>query len=111
MFEQGNLFNSLPNAQDSEVFDDLIKHPLVRIERILSHGQRSPDDGWYDQDEHEWVSVLQGEAELTFENGEIVKLHVGDYINIPANTKHKVSWTKPNTDTVWLAVFYPATGN
>ncbi|MDD1779689.1 cupin domain-containing protein [Enterovibrio sp. ZSDZ35] len=108
MFKQGSLFKSLPNAQNNEVFDDLIKHPSVRIERIVSHGQCSPDEGWYDQDEHEWVIVLQGEAEITFENEQVIQLKHGDHLNIPAHTKHKVSWTKPETNTVWLAVFYPA---
>ncbi|KXF83210.1 cupin domain-containing protein [Enterovibrio coralii] len=106
MFKQANLFNPLPNAENSEVFDDIVKRPFVRIERIVSHGQTSPDEGWYDQDEHEWVMVLEGEAELTFDNGQMVKLVRGDHIEISAHTKHKVSWTKPNTDTVWLAVFY-----
>ncbi|EOD81233.1 hypothetical protein D515_04134 [Grimontia indica] len=108
MFKQGNLFKSLPNARINEVFEDLVKHPFVRIERIVSRGQTSPETGWYDQDENEWVVVLQGSAELTFESGEVMPLQAGDHVNIPARTKHKVSWTEPEKETVWLAVFYPS---
>lgn len=107
MFKCNNLFDPLPDASAGEIFEDLIQHPVVRIERIVSKGQTSPEHGWYDQDEQEWVVVLKGRAELTFESGEIVKLGAGDHINIPAHSKHKVSWTDPETETVWLAVFYP----
>ena len=107
MFKHGNLFDPLPDASAGEVFEDLISNPSVRIEQIVSRGQTSPKSGWYDQDEHEWVVVLKGMAELTFEQGEVVKLRVGDHVTIPAHTKHKVSWTHPECETVWLAVFYP----
>ncbi len=106
MFRHGNLFYPLPDAGSGEVFEDLIKTSLVRIERIVSRGQTSPERGWYDQAEHEWVVVLKGAAELTFEQGEVVKLGAGDHVHIPAHTKHKVSWTDPESETVWLAVFY-----
>ncbi len=83
-----------------------MRSPTVRIERIVSKGQTSPDSGWYDQEEHEWVMVMKGQATIAFENGTSVTLAQGDYLNIPAHCKHKVSWTDPNRATVWLAVFY-----
>jgi cupin 2 domain-containing protein len=49
--------------------------------------------------------VLQGEAIIAFESEE-VHLNAGDYCNIPAHTKHKVTWTLPECETVWLAVHY-----
>ncbi len=101
-----NLFKNLPHDASEETFEDLLCHEALRIERIVSHGQTSPAEGWYDQKEHEWVLVLKGAAELTFENGVIQRLEEGDHINIPAHTKHKVSWTDPDQETIWLAVFY-----
>ncbi|ENK2317494.1 cupin, partial [Vibrio alginolyticus] len=53
-----NLFEDLPNNLDEEVFEDLLTHKNLRIERIVSTGQTSPKSGWYDQEEHEWVLVL-----------------------------------------------------
>lgn len=101
-----NLHDNLPADLPQEVFTDLLSAGSVRIERILSHGHTSPATGWYDQDEHEWVMVLQGEGELTFANGDVVRLSPGDYLNIPAHTRHKVSWTDPAQITLWLAVLY-----
>ena len=102
-----NLFTSLPDHLDQEEVEDLLNQPNVRIERILSKGQPSPETGWYDQDKNEWVVVLQGSGEITFEDGGKAQLKPSDYINIPAHRKHKVSWTDPDNVTVWLAVFYP----
>ena len=50
--------------------------------------------------------VLKGEAVLLFEEGTTKNLKPGDYLNIPAHTKHKVEWTEPDSETIWLAVHY-----
>ena len=101
-----NIFDSLPKNLSSEVFENIVQSSSVRIERIISKGHRSPDEGWYDQDEHEWVMVLQGHAILEFEDGSTCDLSAGDHINIAAHVKHKVIWTDMNQLTIWLAVFY-----
>ncbi|NML15034.1 cupin domain-containing protein [Azohydromonas caseinilytica] len=102
----GNLFASLPQHPASEVFDTLLDHDSVRIERIVSQGHTAPAEGWFDQDEHEWVLVLEGAGRLLFEDGREVELRRGDHLHIPAHVRHKVSWTDPQRLTVWLAVFY-----
>ena len=101
-----NLLTSLPDHLDYEQVEDLLNQPNVRIERILSKGQTSPETSWYDQDENEWVVVLQGAGDITFDDGDKVRLQPGDHLNIPAHRRHKVSWTDPDSVTVWLAVFY-----
>lgn len=101
-----NLFETIPAELTNEQFTDLLRHRHVRIERILSKGHTSPESGWYDQDEHEWVLVLQGCGTVEFDNGESTTLNVGDYLNIPAHTRHKVCYTSPDQVTLWLAVFY-----
>ncbi|MET0089357.1 MAG: cupin domain-containing protein [Candidatus Thiodiazotropha sp.] len=102
----GNLLEHLPDSLSKEQFDELLKDRPVRIERILSHGQASPESGWYDQDEHEWVLLLQGRARLAIEDQQDIDLTAGDYLLIPAHTRHRVSWTDPEVITIWLAVFY-----
>lgn len=102
----GNLFESLPEDISKEVFSEIIQGENIRIERIVSKGHSSPEAGWYDQDDNEWVIVLKGEAKLSFENNNDVHLVAGSHLNIPAHTKHKVTWTKPGTETIWLAVHY-----
>jgi len=101
-----NLFENIPSSIKTEKFEDILNMPNLRIERIISSGQSSPETGWYDQDENEWVIVVEGKAVLEFEESGAITLNKGDHLNIPAHTKHKVSWTDPNQLTIWLAVFY-----
>ena len=104
--EIGNLFEPIPEKISAEIFSELVRADNVRVERIVSHGHSSPPSGWYDQTENEWVAVLRGAAKIAFENGDEVHLTEGCHLTIPAHTKHKVTWTTPDTETIWLAVHY-----
>ena len=101
-----NIFENLPSDLSNENFIDLINAKNVRIERIVSLGQTSPESGWYNQNENEWVIVLEGFGTILFEDGNEITLKKGDFINIPAHKKHKVSKTDKKNVTIWLAVFY-----
>lgn len=57
--------------------------PSVRIERIVSDGHTSPERFWYDQDQPEWVVILEDAARLHFED-KIMELKPGSVSNIPA---------------------------
>ncbi|WP_182866092.1 cupin domain-containing protein [Rhodopirellula sp. JC639] len=104
-----NLFSEVPGSTTKEWVEVLASSPHVRVERIVSTGQSSPDGFWYDQDEHEWVAVIAGEAQLSFEDDpEPLTLRAGDHLLIPAHRKHRVDWTSDSEPTVWLAVFYNA---
>ncbi len=105
MSEQ-NLFENLPETLPKEVFTDLLSGEHIRIERILSQGHCSPENDWYDQDENEWVLLVQGDAVLEYEDGTCITMTMGDYQNIPANVKHRVKWTHPDKVSIWLAIFY-----
>jgi cupin 2 domain-containing protein len=99
---RGNLRAALPADLPAEVTSLLVETPGVRIERILSRGQTT---GWYDQEENETVFLLEGGARLELEAGEI-ELGPGDWLEIPAHLRHRVSWTDPDRVTIWLAVFH-----
>jgi cupin 2 domain-containing protein len=101
-----NMLSGIPNTIPEEVVSGIIETGSVRIKKIISKGHHSPDDEWYDQSENEWVMVVKGSGVLVFENGETVALTSGEYLNIPAHTRHRVSWTDPEEETIWLAVFY-----
>ncbi|MBF0585502.1 cupin domain-containing protein [Prosthecochloris sp. N3] len=101
-----NVLNSLPGDRSREVTDLLAGSEHVRIERIVSHGHSSPETGWYDQEETEWVLVLEGWGELEFENGDRVMMRAGDALTIGAHSRHRVLGTRPDGPTVWIAVFY-----
>ncbi len=103
-----NLFELTSPETGSETVAGLLRERHTRIERIVSRGHSSPPDFWYDQSENEWVIVLSGGARLQFEDDTVqMDLGPGDYVIIPAHRRHRVAWTDPDHDTVWLAVFYP----
>ena len=105
--ERGSLFASLPADRDVEHFSMLAQLGGIRVERIVSYGQCSPRGFWYDQERGEWVVVLRGSAELTIEGrAETVSLGPGDYVDLPAHTRHRVDWTTPDEPTIWLAIHY-----
>ena len=101
-----NIFQSLPEHLEDEVFEQLIQSDKIKIERIISKGHVTPASQWYDQPQHEWVMVLKGEAILGFDNQPDLRLMAGDYLNIPAHQKHQVRWTDPEQETIWLAIHY-----
>ena len=103
-----NLFADIPGKLPAELVEVLARGDGVRIERIVSRGHVSPEGFWYNQDESEWVVLLQGAARLRFEDRE-VELGPGDYLHIPAHRRHRVEWTSPDEPTVWLAVHFRAT--
>ncbi|MFZ1981761.1 MAG: cupin domain-containing protein [Smithella sp.] len=103
----GNLPNNLPDNFKNELFDTLVQTPCFRVERIVSRGHCTPGGLWYDQDENEWVILLKGSAGLRFEDQEgIFVLNPGDYLQIDRHQRHRVEWTDPQQETVWLAVHY-----
>jgi len=101
-----NIFSDIPANLPNEIFDDLITTDQLRIERIVSKGQTSPDTGWYKQSENEWLIVLSGYGVIEFINGVKTTLKRGDYLNINAHKKHRVIETSADEATVWLAIFY-----
>ena len=102
-----NLFGALPAKSAPEQFIELLTRPGLRIERIVSNGQASPPGFWYDQPDGEWVLVVQGEASLRFaDEDQPRQLKAGDFIDIAAHRRHRVEWTTPEQQTIWLAIHY-----
>lgn len=102
----GNIFSVLPDDPAKESIEEVLRHDGIRIERIVSRGHASPDSGWYDQQENEWVVVLEGSGSILFESGDEIILKKGDYVNIPSRARHRVAWTDPDAVTIWLAIHY-----
>jgi cupin 2 domain-containing protein len=102
--EFGNLFQLPDPLPAAELFTALLETPHLRVERILSTGQTTPRDQWYDQSQDEWVVLLQGSATLTYEDGASLALRPGDYVLIPAHRRHRVDFTSSDPPCVWLAI-------
>ncbi len=99
-----NLLHPLPDDLSEEVFTELLRGDALRIERIVSDGHASPEGFWYDQEQDEWVLLLEGQASIAFADGRQVDLSRGDALNLPAHTRHRVTFT--SRPAIWLAVFY-----
>jgi cupin 2 domain-containing protein len=99
-----NLLSPLPDASVGEVFEELLARPGWRLERIVSHGQATPEDAPMVQETDEWVLLLEGAAGLRIEDAAEVVLRPGDYVLIAAGRKHWVTWTAEDRATVWLAL-------
>jgi cupin 2 domain-containing protein len=41
-----NLYDAIPEESKSEVFDLLLDSEVIKIERIVSKGHKSPASGW-----------------------------------------------------------------
>ncbi len=107
MLTSGNLLAEIPKELSAEQFTALLSTPNIKIERIVSQGQTSPEGFWYDQDRNEWVMVVAGAAAILIDGeAETRTLKAGDHLNIPARTRHRVTWTDTSQPTIWLAVHY-----
>lgn len=101
-----NLFARLPAAKRAEGVTELLDRPGLRLERIVSHGQATPEDAPMVQDRDEWVVLLQGAAGLRIAGFEEVTLKPGDHLLIEKGAAHWVTWTAKGEPSVWLALHF-----
>jgi len=102
-----NIFSEIPENLKDEIFQSIIEKENLKIERIISNGQTTPEDFWYDQNQNEFIILLKGKAKILFEeNSEEVELNPGDYILIESHKKHKVTYTSKEETTIWLAIHF-----
>lgn len=98
-----NIFEVPVNKTPDEFFEVLVNGNTI-VERIISSGQTTPADQWYDQEKDEWVVLVQGEARLLFEETGELSMSKGDFILIKAHEKHRVTYTSSEPPCIWLAV-------
>ncbi len=109
MLEKTNIFDNIPIDKKNEIFFEILHSKNVKIEKIVSNGQKTPKNFWYNQDKNEFVIILEGFSKLEIKEDGIIKeieLNKGDYIDIKANVEHRVSYTCEENPTIWLVVFY-----
>ncbi len=101
----GRIGEGAAAAEGGEIFCELAAAGGARVERIASRGVR--DGEWYDQAHAEFVLLLAGTARLAFADGSERALAAGDWAVLPAGCRHRVAWTDPAAETLWLAVHLP----
>lgn len=94
-----------PEAPGAETFTELLRAGGARVERIASRAVQDGD--WYEQDWPEFVLLVAGAARLVFADGSEHRLAPGDWAHLPAFCRHRVAWTDPAAETIWLAVHLP----
>ncbi len=94
-----NIFDISAIPQNGEIAEDILKYKNVHIKRIVSSD--TLQKSIFCQEEAEWVSLLQGSAEIVM-NKERYRLQKGDSLFIPPLQKHTIA--KVEKGTIWLAI-------
>ena len=101
----GSLHEGAALEQGAESFMELARAGGARVERIASRAVTNGD--WYEQAWPEFVLLVAGGAALAFADGTTRELKPGDWALLPAQCRHRVAWTDPAGETLWLAVHLP----
>jgi len=100
-FGPWNLYSDAAPPSSGERFETLLQTGPLRVERIVSSCR--PDTALYDQEQDEWVMLLEGRAILEVQ-GNPMTLVRGDALFLPAHTPHRVLETSDGA--LWLAVHH-----
>ena len=98
-----NVFDLPELPLPDELVTVLAENDRIRIERIVSAGQVSD---WYDQDETEYVILIEGSADIEYDDGSVVSMRNGDTLLIKPHERHRVSYTSTKPPCIWLCVFF-----
>jgi cupin 2 domain-containing protein len=101
----GRLHEGASPLAGAESFTELARAGGARVERITSRAVINGD--WYEQAWAEFVLLVAGSAALEFADGSTRELKSGDWALLPAQCRHRVAWTDPVGETLWLAVHLP----
>ena len=101
-----NIFNDIPRHMPEELMETLAEGENIRIERIISRGHTTPENKWYDQEESEFVLLLKGKAKIMFEKEGEISMQKGDWLVIPAHSRHRVTYTSTEEEAIWLTAFF-----
>ena len=101
--EKFNLLSNIPLSSKEEIFEIITQNNNIKIERIISYGQTTANDYWYNQEEDEFIVIIEGKATILYDDKSTFNLKKGDTLYIKAHQKHKVTYT--SSPTIWLAIF------
>lgn len=100
----GNIFDPPADTGEHEIFTTIFKSDKIEITKIDGLRAFNKPGKWYDQEDDEWVILLQGKATLEFQNDESIQLNSGDYIFIEAHKPHRIKQSSNKPNCLWLAI-------
>ena len=56
--EKYNIFEKIIVDKTEEFFFEIFKNETIKIEKIVSNGQKSPENFWYEQEKSEFILLL-----------------------------------------------------
>jgi cupin 2 domain-containing protein len=101
-----NFYNGFNLNGQNEIYENFLSGKIFSVERIISKGYKTSEKEWLVSKNDEWVILLKGKARVLFFEDTELELNEGDFINIPKNTKHKVTFTSKRPECFWLAIHY-----
>ncbi|MDR1028331.1 MAG: cupin domain-containing protein [Clostridiales Family XIII bacterium] len=81
---------SVSNAVNRGLNEAHISFAVIRPTDREAIGMHIHRDVPTDDDREEWYVIIDGEAEQTFSNGDVVRCHAGDLIDIYPGTGHSI---------------------
>eukprot|EP00607_Mallomonas_marina_P004210 CAMPEP_0182428084 /NCGR_PEP_ID=MMETSP1167-20130531/21008_1 /TAXON_ID=2988 /ORGANISM="Mallomonas Sp, Strain CCMP3275" /LENGTH=142 /DNA_ID=CAMNT_0024610745 /DNA_START=288 /DNA_END=713 /DNA_ORIENTATION=+ len=105
----GNVYSSVVPGQvyPEEQLTPLLSCPIgLRVNHIVSTGHVTAEDEWYDQQDNEWVLLINGTATLQFVDGMTHDMVAGSYLYIPRHCRHRVLRTSVSPAAVWVAIHH-----
>jgi cupin 2 domain-containing protein len=99
-----SVYAPLNHDRSREHIEKLFGGRRFTLEHIVSNGHATKAGEWYDQPDSEWVVLIQGTAQLKFEQEGILNLKTGDACLIPAHQRHRVEAC--SGDAIWLALHF-----
>lgn len=100
-WQRGRLAATTMAPAVGERHEVLLDAGTLRVHHILSGRQATPAE--FLQPEDELALVLEGGAQLKI-SGERVELGAGDWLWLPAGTRHELISTTPGTS--WLTIHH-----
>lgn len=92
------------DLSEGESVQELFAGKGFRLERVVSKGHVTPKGQWCQEPFDKWVAVIEGQGEIMYEDMSVDLLCSGDYVLIPAHTRHRVTMTSQSPECVWLSV-------
>lgn len=100
-----NIFEFKEACSDEELIETILSNKNLTVNKIISPHAPNGFETIYIQDDNELVFLIQGVAHIDMQS-KTIKLQKGDYLYIPKNEKHRISFTSKEPLAIWLCIHF-----